>query len=408
MRRVFFSLAFSSLFIGGGVALFVSSFSMRRPVEQVEKTEIQVAVEVLKIRRRNYIETITAYGWSRALNQTIVKSQISGVVTEISERLQAGQNVIADEIAVKLDNYQQRMTIKEIQAQLKELSITLKILDVDINNLNKEIALMKDELDTSQRDLDRYEKLRGQEGVAEASYDDRIIVHSTRKRAHLKLQWRKKQKEMEMARVKAQLEAKKSRLYLLRHELSKTIIKAPYTGQIVKRYVSHGSWVSPGTPLFEIVDQEKIEVELSLASSYTKKITRNSKVKLYLQQDGPIVWQGKMSRIANVVNKQYNFYGYIDIDKSTILPGMFMIAEVEGPIWENIFVIPRIVLEGNKVFAIERTTENKARIHEVEVNIVALIGDDAIIDQGITAGCEIVVGGMEKIVHGSSVVVFQK
>ena len=80
--------------------------------------------------------------------------------------------------------------------------------------------------------------------------------------------------------------------------------------------------------------------------------------------------------------------------------GMFVNAEIEGKIYQEVFELSREALRGeNTVWYISE--ENK--LYKKEVNVLRLEKDRAIIESGINEGARICVSSLDVVIDGMEV-----
>jgi membrane fusion protein (multidrug efflux system) len=85
---------------------------------------------------------------------------------------------------------------------------------------------------------------------------------------------RREEYDIAFARLQS-LEAQKE---LLQVELSKTVIKAPFSGVIGISKVFVGSFVTPGVPLVGLVEQQVLKIQFSVAEKYLPVIKPGNKI----------------------------------------------------------------------------------------------------------------------------------
>lgn len=108
--------------------------------------------------------------------------------------------------------------------------------------------------------------------------------------------------------------------------LTLTKLNAPFDGVISKSFKSIGDFVSSGTPLFEIVQNNDLSVYAQVPVSYFNKF----KVGMIFSFSNPITQQsGQMTihKIVPVIDDQshtFDIYGKINSSIQTFAPGMFV------------------------------------------------------------------------------------
>ena len=76
----------------------------------------------------------------------------------------------------------------------------------------------------------------------------------------------------------ARLESLQAAKELLQVELSKTIIKAPFSGIVGISKVFTGSFVTPGVPLVSLVEQQVMKIQFSISEKYLPVVKPGSKI----------------------------------------------------------------------------------------------------------------------------------
>lgn len=85
---------------------------------------------------------------------------------------------------------------------------------------------------------------------------------------------RREEYEIAFARLQS-LEAQKEQLQV---ELSKTVIKAPFSGVIGISKVFTGSFVTPGVPLVSLVEQQVLKIQFSVSEKYLPVVKPGNKI----------------------------------------------------------------------------------------------------------------------------------
>ena len=77
----------------------------------------------------------------------------------------------------------------------------------------------------------------------------------------------------------ADIELKRSAIDTANLAISRCIISAPFSGQIVKRIAQQGQFVAGGSPLFEVIESQRIEIIAKLSPEEIKKIKKASRLR---------------------------------------------------------------------------------------------------------------------------------
>ncbi|TNF60586.1 MAG: efflux RND transporter periplasmic adaptor subunit [Burkholderiales bacterium] len=72
------------------------------------------------------------------------------------------------------------------------------------------------------------------------------------------------QRETEVALVQAETEASRAQLATVRRQLDKTVLRAPYDGEVLERHAQTGEAVTPGSLLYVIAEQAAVEIDATI------------------------------------------------------------------------------------------------------------------------------------------------
>ena len=134
-----------------------------------------------------------------------------------------------------------------------------------------------------------------------------------------------------------------------------------------------------------------------------------------MAEDGPIVWRGEVARIAPQIDDQdRTFFAYLSIVGAEGGPpvpaGAFVVAEIAGETHEGVIVVPRSALVGGVLYvAVPEDTASGDSIVERRLPAIRrLLTNEVLLDGGVEPGERIVVTNVEKVAHGSRVVVIDR
>ncbi len=165
--------------------------------------------------------------------------------------------------------------------------------------------------------------------------------------------------------------------------LKKYIIKAPFTGSIIKVNLEVESIANPGSIIAVVCRTDELELEVPIDVKFFKWINKGDKVDVFLNSTGHI--EGKISRISNVLDpKTQNLTVFIHLKNEKTLPlynGLYLKAVFKEITFDNCMKIPRnAVFNGNTVFIIKNKRLKKKKIKIKKIN------QDSIIFAGLNSG----------------------
>ncbi len=190
----------------------------------------------------------------------------------------------------------------------------------------------------------------------------------------------------QLSKAQADVSAAKARVEKARRDVERTVIRAPYDGQVLQQSVDVGQFVGTGTVLGSVFAIDYVEIRLPLPereSRYLKlpQIFRKGapshepvKVELRSTMAGkPVHWQGRIVRVEGALDestRQTTAIAQVDDPYAPrqdgvppLITGSFVEAEILGDPLPNVYVIPRgAVRAGNEIILITANSTLKRLI----------------------------------------------
>ena len=109
------------------------------------------------------------------------------------------------------------------------------------------------------------------------------------------------------------------------------VLTSPITGYIKAVNVNIGKFVSPSDVLFEIVNKDKLFLELMLFEKDADKVVENQKIRFFINNEQE-QHQAVVSHTSKSVNadKTYKVFANVTDMCKNIMPGMFVYAVIES------------------------------------------------------------------------------
>ena len=220
----------------------------------------------------------------------------------------------------------------------------------------------------------------------------------------------------QQAQAQASLQLAEAELASAELQLTRTEVKAPFTGRVRSKSSDLGQFVSPGRTLGRIFSTDIIEVRLPLTDNDLSKLDIPIAFVAKNRASAPDVklsaiiagerqyWDAKIMRTDSAYDPQTRAlfaiaevldpYGKGASENGMPLPpGLFVDAELAGKKYENILIIPRDGLRpGNEVYVVN--DKGKAQIRTVTV--LDTNPKDAYLTSGVEAGELVVLSPMER------------
>lgn len=192
------------------------------------RTQGPVAADAFRVARSSISENIEVPGSLLPFEETQLRAEVGGRVVALN--INEGALVQKGTLLVKLFD-------KDLQAQLKKLQVQLQI-KVKTEERNRELVKIN--------------------GISQQDYDLAAL---------------------DVENLKADIESTEI-------AISKTEIRAPYTGRVGLRNISLGSYISPTDVITTIRQVDQLKLEFSVPEKYAKELQKGYKVSFRVDGGG--------------------------------------------------------------------------------------------------------------------------
>jgi membrane fusion protein (multidrug efflux system) len=205
-----------------------------------------------------------------------ISSKILGRITLL--KYDEGDTVRAGDTIVKLDD-------ADLRAQLAKAEASLRILtrSVEISSVNKAKAL---------DDFDRIEKQFKSQIVSQEQFNH---AENARKFA-----------EAQIDRDEAQVAGAKADLAIVNTQLANTVIVAPFSGIIARRWVLSGDVVSPGQAIYSMFDHKHVWVTANYEETKLRAIRPGMRVEISIDAFPGLRIPGKVESIGRSTASEFS------------------------------------------------------------------------------------------------------
>ena len=206
-------------------------------------------------------------------------------------------------------------------------------------------------------------------------------------------------------------------------DLARTEIRAPFEGRVRSESVDVGQFVSRGAAVATLYATDFAEIRLPVPD-HQLAFLQILNLRGDVADSGPRVrlharfagreheWEGRVvrtegeidprSRMVHVVARVEDPYGSKDptSTKPPLAVGLFVRAEIEGPMAENVIVVPRYAMRDNAHLLV---VDAEDRLHTREVEVLRMDRDEVLIRGELAAGERICLSPLQVVVEGMRV-----
>ena len=312
--------------------------------ESLMEGQSAVAVRTETIRESNYTASFVSNGLVSGAQDLSIVSGIGGRV--ISIYADEGDRVAKGKLLVQLD-------VETLRADAESARVAYE---------------------AAKRDYERYSQAHSQGGVT----------------------------DQQLSAMNTQMVAAEGRYVASRRRLADASLQAPISGEIYKRYVEVGSYVNPGTKLFDIVDDSQLKSTCFVTERQRMQLSKGQTVSVTSEVYPDRIISGEISMVGNKANHALAFPVEVILDKESkdgLRPGMYVSVTFGSSEETHGILIPRRAIIGSvkdaHVYLVE---EGIAR--EQAITVGGLIGDQIEVIDGLKSGDCIIVSGLINVSDG--------
>lgn len=339
-------IIYALIILGLGTLILyrISENSEQNNPSEQKKSAATVYGKVLQ--PQEFADNLSLSGTLEANEQIEVRSEVSGVVEQIN--FEEGSMVTKGQALIKVNDI-------ELRAQLKQVQ-TAKGLSSE-NARRAKLLLEKEAI--SQEEFD----------VANAEY-----------------------------------QSAQAQVQLIQAQLSKTIVRAPFSGKIGLRSISKGSYISPNTLIAQLVNTSQLKITFSIPEKYAQMMKVNQTL-TFTTSGSKETYKATIYAIEPAIeieSRTLRIRAITNNNDGKLIPGTF--ANVSLPLekLQNALLVPTEALipiqNGKKIFVVEN---GKAK--EIIVETGARTDKEILITSGLKAGDTILTSGVMSLRNDSPV-----
>lgn len=203
------------------------------------------------------------------------------------------------------------------------------------------------------------------------------------------------------------LEEAEARLELARRGLEDASVEAPFAGEVGERFVDVGAYLDPGDPLFELVDDDPLEIDFQVPERHLGRVVEGRRVEIQVQSHPGEILSGRVDFISPVVdpaNRTVSVKAVVSNPDGALRPGQFADVRLALEDRPDAVVVPEeAVVPGRERTVVFRVRDGRAE--SVSVTLGARAPGLVEIRSGIEAGDTVVVAGQQRLQDGAGVTI---
>ncbi|MDH5323919.1 MAG: efflux RND transporter periplasmic adaptor subunit [Gammaproteobacteria bacterium] len=316
------------------------------------------AVVVAAAQNRDMAPVTWVSGTVISRNEARLAAEVSGRLQQVAE---VGRRVVEGKAVARIDNVMVKLRLDEARAAVEREKARLEFLREEMKRLQR-LAKQNNTAKT------RLEQTRSDREVA--------------------------RNDLEIARA---------RLQLAQEELSRHVIRAPFSGVIAERFMHPGERAAVGDDIVHLIDPEAIEVQARVPISTLGFLQEGST--LEMKADSGTLVQGTVRTLVPVGDRRSRLLDLrVEFPKGNFRVGQPLRVALPTAQARTVMAIPRDALvlrrDGTSVFRIH---EGKAEKLSVSTGIAS--GEFIEVIGNVNAGDQVVIRGGERLRPGQAVTI---
>ncbi|RIJ34340.1 efflux RND transporter periplasmic adaptor subunit [Pontibacter oryzae] len=251
------------------------------------------------------------------------------------------------------------------------------LAQVDAQLLRAELVRAQANYTKSKRDLERFENLAQGDAITKRQLED----------------------------VRLNFSNAEASLITAKKRLADASIKAPISGRINKKMIEVGSYLNPGTELFNIVNVDNLKMNVKVPEGQVLLIREGQKVQVKADAASSESFEGTVKAIAAKGDNSLNYNVELEISNSAdnrLKAGMYGTAYFEVADQREALLLDREVIVGSlqnpQVFVVKN---GNAYLKDIKVGSVQ--GNKVEVTGGLEASEQVVQSGQINLKNGTKV-----
>ncbi len=388
-----------ALLVVSSVQGYIWLASFRSPLQKDAKRSSMI-VRALKTKFEDISMTVEGFGRVRPVRTVSLISQAKGRVIEVHENFKSGSFIKKGQLLVRLDPRDYELQLRNSRAKVMSQEAKLKLFYEKQKNIVKEINLARNSLKLAKDKRERSEAMFRKKALSK----DLLVLE---RQSYLDILNQLIKLENIQNLLPAQIEESEALLQISQVELeqteqrkSYTYIVAPFDARVKESTVTVGSTVQINSLLAQLEDYRSVEIPMIISQDQLrnifvndddinklqqKKISIKAEV-MYVVGGQEFYWQGNVVRIESFNSNSGTVPVVIAVDNPSkkgqppLQNGSFVQVKIVGRKIKDAIVIPRSILHENNTVYVER----KGRLEIVIVKIKHYIGDNLVIEEGVS------------------------
>lgn len=313
--------------------LFMISCSGKKDTELSKKEKPPVSVDILIVQATDFQTDIEVNGNVSSDDMVELHTEANGRLTYLN---------IPDGAFVSAGTILARVNDADLQAQLQQQKVQLELAEKTEKRLARLIAV---------------------NGVDQATYDAAV----------------------------SDVELKKANIDVLKAQIDKTVLRAPFSGKLGLRQVSLGAYINSSTPICTLQRTDRIRIDFAIPDAYAELVKQGMSVGVKTGADDPLLEARVVAIEPRVSTSNRNILARAILKTGSPTPGTF-VKVVISDVTQAITVPSNAIIPDALSNQVVLLKDGKAEFTDVRTG--SRNADNVQIIEGLKNGDSVLVGGV--------------
>ena len=409
--------------LSAGIAVYKLFLRNRQPTE----VSVPPLVRTIEIRPVSELETKAYPGIAKEAQIAKLSFRVPGKL--LDSNIVIGARFEKDAVIAKLDPRDYELSVKRFEAELTANEALYEAMKTgarpeDLSSVESQLVAATSAYETAETNLKRFTALLADQVASQAQFDAVKTVYDTAKgqKETLENELQKAKtgaRKEEIAAMEAKILGVKSALNTARNALDDTLLKAPFDGMIVEKFIEDYEVVAPGIPIISYVNIAQIDVAVSLPEEVIIRMDDIRNYHVEFEAYPGRKFPARLKEIGLAVQRGRQTFPLqvrIDLPKEettkhpSVFPGMAATVAIDfvrkknGEKLQNIPLAALVGLNGESgVFVIETDSNKTCRVRRRAVKLIRTDSADAEVESDLKPGDHIVSAGARFLTEGQLV-----
>jgi membrane fusion protein, multidrug efflux system len=324
-------------------------------------------VATSRVVARDLEERIGASGELEAQLRTTLAAEVAGRITTVV--LEEGDAVVPGSVVVEIDPERRELALDEARARAAQVVARL---------------------DTQRRETQRVRTLHEQNVASESQLEAADTA--------LKL-------------AEADAAAGRAQLGVAKRAFGDARVSAPFAGLLGRRHVNVGEFVQPGTPLFDLVSLDPIDVVFHLAEVDSSRVAIGQKVTVHVAPHPDRAFEATVAVVSPTIDpgtRTLRVKATLPNADGLLRPGLFARADLGVALRKGVLVVPTEAVLQRSDGAVVFVVGAEDRVARRPVKLGTYHRDGVEVAEGLAQGEVVVTRGHSGLVDGAVVKVAEQ